>query len=202
MIIPYLSVETEQLKQGLRPEACRATETSMADWNTLPPHVADKIIQEVGVEKGVKGILKLREVSRAWRAACTDYSGAAQISFERNADLAGLCRVMPSLCSLDASCKRMGYLKLDPLAKLWQLTSLVLCGEPYRAEDKLSTESAMELDVLPAALRELKITSLFAEPDAMRHVRFRGLTKLSYHWRQNGPWDLPMLLEHLTGLKV
>ena len=164
------------------------------------------IIHKVAETAGTPEILVMRQVSKCWLAAVANSPRAVQCRVRGNTILSDLSRISPGMTSLEAQCPSLGYLKLNPLAQLAQLTRLSLVGKPHYVRlddyegDKI--EPLVELNYLPASAKVLEMRCLYADPDCFGGIRCTGLTRLSFKWGQNLHGDVATLLQCFPQLKV
>ena len=174
-----------------------------SDWDYLPPHLLEIVLEKLAEEGGLRSLLPLRLVSKSWNATLQDYSRAGNFSVQGEADLARLIKIMPNFSSLAISmASGRNEVALSPLWGCKQLTDLQL----RHADTNQRSEGTFNgLYYLPDSLKALSFDRAYAPPQSFANVRFTGVTKLEYlvaRHRDGSTCIVSELLESLPNLRV
>ncbi len=154
-----------------------------------------KILHKVG-EYVIESVLETRLVCKAWRDACLDYTGPANIAVDTGKHLPDVCSILAGLTDLTLF-EMAAAAFLQPLSAL-QLRSLTLRQvNPAKEEGQL-----LDLTILPPSLRSLNVEDFDVNTDSFRNIHFGGLTSLTFFWTSNGASDIADLLQYLPQLLV
>ena len=153
--------------------------------------------------KNVKWLLRLRLVCKAWKDACTRYTGMAIIYTRNNTNLDQLCKLLPRLSGVT-----LDYfdtvIDLRPLSALTDLTCLCLheAADTDEFEDEEPGGPPLDLTPLPASVKALELDSCRVDASCYQHLKFGGLTSLLYFWTSDDCTEAVNFLQHLPVLKV
>ena len=161
----------------------------------LPSHLIASVLTKLGELEGIDSVLKARLVCKAWKAACSDYVGPAEVEIA-DAALSQACSILPGLRQLVIISADL-TLDLAPLSSLSQLTSLRISHE-YEAEEA----DLLQLHFLPPSLRDLTLDSFGVDPGCFMLIKWTGLTRLVFFWAENEAADSVSLVRSLPLLKV
>ena len=168
------------------------------DWSDLPLHLLDKVLLCLGGgcaarldQNRTRSVLEMRLVCKAWRAACANYSGSAKVLCKQRNDLPAVCNMLPRLRRIFVQMPADGC--MTALSSLSGLSNLYLTGKPGTMWNR-----EFDLTCLQPSLKTLTLNVSFT----FSHIRFVGLTSLSFWKRCNTVPELVGLLQHLPYLQV
>ena len=157
----------------------------------------DKILQHLGGKTAIlyqgctRDVLKMRLVCKAWRAACSEYSGTASVHCKQRNDLQAVCKILPGLRGLRVETPADGC--ITALSSLSGLSKLEL-----RNNDDVASSEVLDLTCLPINIKNLSLDYGFS----YKHIHFVGLTTLSISPQGNKMQEVIALLRHLPSLQV
>ena len=190
---------------------CRTSFSGGGDWAGLPGHLLNLILQHFerassNANTFVENLLPLRLVCKAWRDACSEFSGRGRISTTEDSDLEQLCKLLPRLSELALTNHATDF-SLSPLSALTRLSVLKLDHYTYEedredyGEDEMPSP-VLDLAPLPASLQTLHLFDVSVDPSCHQHLKCTGLTSLLYIWTNPKTPEAIDLLRYLPELQV
>lgn len=174
-----------------------------SDWDSIPQHLLEIILEKVAAEIGMTSLLSTRLVSKNWNAAFKDYSRTGTLNVQGDNDLAGLINIMPNISSLAIHIDSTGReVALSPLSGCKQLTCLQL---RHDHTNRCSEGTFTGISHLPATLKILSLDRAYAPPESFTGTEFPGVTRLEYlvaRHRDGSTCIVSELLQSLPSLKV
>ena len=173
-----------------------------SDWDYLPPHLLEIVLEKLAAEGGLRSLLPLRLVSKNWDATLKDYSRGGNFTVQGEMDLAKLIKAMPNISNLAISIDSSGdTVVLSPLWGCKHLTGLQL---RHADRNQRSSEGTFNgLHHLPHTLKVLSFDRAYAPPQSF--AEFKNVTKLEYlvaRHRDGSTCIVSELLQSLPKLKV
>ena len=176
---------------------CRTKGQSSSPWDDLPQELKLKIIGRMIHPTGDPNylmLLRLRQVSRSWRAAVESFSGCLTLF---GGSLEDYSPFLGNLSDLHIEPGSLVNNSLKALHSCSRLTSLNL-ENPNSSRHAAATFNASDL---PASLRSLTSKFFSIPPEAVQQMHCQGLTGLSLtHTLSPASFDL--LLPRLPNLQV
>lgn len=147
----------------------------------------------------LKDLLRMRLVCKAWKAACSTFSGEAEADIEAQSDLDNLCAALPGLTGLYVTSCAVDF-SLQPLSACSNLRFVNLRNESPPNQEELVPK--LDLDRLPANLEHMTLGNFDYTGGPFEPARFLHLTSLTLCWRPNAVSEVWGLLESLPKLEV
>ena len=164
----------------------------------MPPHLMSLVMDHLDN----KTMASMRLVSKAWHAAVKEHPVSPKpISVKRATDLQRLCQILPNMSKLELSSKAE-RLNLTPFSALSMLSHLSLAGRERPWSVREGAELRASLGGLPSSLRSLQLECVDVGLHNIKHVKFVGLTSLSFRFRRIQNPAVWQLVQHLPQLKV
>lgn len=171
-----------------------------ADWGNLHPHLLNLIFRNLHAKLSspdVHHLLLMRLVCKAWRDACSEYTGDAQLVASRSTDLHELCKLLPHLQQMTVR-SHVANLSTQSLQGMSHLSSISLAQEV----DLCEAGSLLDLRLLPANLHALEVNAFYVDPSCFKSMSCVGITRLTFLWTRNTAYDIERLLHCLPKLQV
>ena len=183
-----MDVDTVDLPYGRR----RAIATST--WSDLPQNLMDSIMRQIEMECGIKCVLTLRLVSKAWHDAFKNYPAAVACIHPFD-DLETISHIMPSVASLQIYEKSGHGVDLNPVSRCTQLTRIDF-------NNTSMSSASVDLACLPASLTEINMMYFRVDPTCLHDLQCSHLTKLDCRNGDSPALEIWTLLQNLPHLKA
>lgn len=162
----------------------------------VPQHLLEVIVAKFGSKYGQDGLLALKLVSKAWKAAVLAYNGPVRCSLKKSSYLFKVCKTWPNLSTLEIDSPGIQFY-LYPALGCPNLDTLVIVNSGLDHQ-----EVTIVLTALPSSLRDLAVTSCNLDANCFKDIRCTQLTRLSIDWAHNSTEEICSLLWTMPNLEV
>lgn len=166
----------------------------------LPQDLMHIVFRELVKITGIEEAAKMRQVSKAWQAACTEYPAQAMCGLKQ--DLRTLCKILPRMTSLEFLQEGHRNLSVQPLQSFTELTRVGIYY--YYPPDKsdFSSVGCVDLSLLPPSIADMTLRGVTVETECFSAISLPELTKLHCQSLGNQAQDIWTVLSSFTQLQV
>ena len=168
-----------------------------------------KITDQHKTMGGLTCLLQLRPVCKAWRVACTGYTGELSVYVYKSTDLPQLCKILPELSAVSILyAAAPSTCSLTPLSSLSRLSSLKFTESLYPLSDEEEktcepkSVPLFNLAPLPSSIRALELDVSAVDTRCYQHISFTNLTRLDCSYQGPASSRPAQLLQYLPLLQV
>ena len=162
----------------------------------VPQHLLEVIVAKFGSKYGQDGLLALKLVSKAWKAAVMAHKSIVSRDIEASGDLFRACKIWPGMSTLKLDSPGIQF-HLYPALGCANLKTVVISNSsPYYQE------VTIDLPALPSSLRDLSINDCNLDANCFEDIICTQLTKLSVNSVANTTEEICSLLKRVPNLKV
>lgn len=156
--------------------------------------IIDKVVEDSGIE----GASKLRQVSKAWLSAFSQYPGRGMAKSAHRVGV--VCKILPQMQSLSTLGTSQSSIHFHALTALTQLTSITIQGSALHGGNFILP--TCDLSYLPPSLCSLSLWDLRLQEHGPVDLQRPHITRLALHQVSGSAKHLSKLLHSLTSLKV
>ena len=161
------------------------------------PHPIMDLIFYKASSHGIRRILQLRLVCKAWRVAFTYFGREARLSCKAGLELQQTCNILPSLGELTISMSEASK-SITAISTLSLLSRLEIWNSGLRP---LRDSGDTSFHCVPLGLKCLKLNSSRRESGLIQHIQSAGFRELRFSCPRFSPADIEAL-QNLQSLQV